>query len=110
MARYPQAVTGVSIKKFVQALRPLQEVTVNGQSPTAQPRIPADSQSLLDRLAHSTCASQVRCGHAPQTMAMLRNLAVPVRASLGHCRWSSEAVHWVTYGAFTRPLGLIGIS
>ena len=54
MARYLQAVTGVSIKKLVQALRPLQEVTVtvNGQSLTAQPRIPADTQTLLNRLAH----------------------------------------------------------
>lgn len=54
-------------------------------------------------------ASRVRCGHAPQTMAMLRNLAIPVLASLGHCRWSSEAIRWVSYEAFTRSLELIGL-
>lgn len=51
-------------------------------------------------------ASRVRCGHAPQNMAMLRNLAIPLLASLEHCRW---AIRWVCYDAFPRPLDLIGI-
>lgn len=54
IARFLQDATGVSIKKLVRALRPLQEVTitVNGQSLTAKPRVPADTQAMLDRLAH----------------------------------------------------------
>lgn len=54
-------------------------------------------------------ASRVRCGHAPQNMAMLRNLAIPILATLGNCRWISEAIRWVSYDAFTRPLDLIGL-
>lgn len=54
-------------------------------------------------------ASRVRCGHAPQNMAMLRNLAIPVLAALANCRWISEAIRWVSYDAFTRPLDLIGL-
>jgi len=42
-------------------------------------------------------------------MAMLRNLAIPLLASLEHCRWISQAIRWVSYEAFTRPLDLIGL-
>ncbi|WBL19130.1 transposase [Citricoccus sp. NR2] len=56
VARHLQAVTGVSIKKLVQALRPLRTVTIdiNGQQLTAAPSIPADAQKLLDSLVSKT--------------------------------------------------------
>lgn len=54
VARYLQDATGASIKRIIRSLRPLQEVTIslNGQTLTAKPRIPADARELLDRLAH----------------------------------------------------------
>lgn len=39
-------------------------------------------------------------------MAMLRNLAIPLLAGLG-CASIPQAVRWVSYEAFTRPLGLL---
>lgn len=53
-------------------------------------------------------ASRVRTGHGPQNMAMLRNLAIPLLAGLGMSS-IPEAVRWVSYEAFTRPLGLLRI-
>lgn len=49
VARHIQTVTGVSIKKFVQLLRPLREVTVNinGHELLAKPEIPADVSEIL---------------------------------------------------------------
>lgn len=54
VARYLQQRTGVSIKKLVQALRPLQDVTITlaGQTINARPQIPADVQELIDRVTH----------------------------------------------------------
>ncbi len=49
VARHIQTVTGVSIMKFVQLLRPLREVTVNinGHELLANPEIPADVGEIL---------------------------------------------------------------
>ncbi|MCM1014483.1 MULTISPECIES: IS1634 family transposase [Micrococcales] len=49
VARHIQTVTGVSIKKFVQLLRPLREVTVNinGHELLAKPEIPAEVAEIL---------------------------------------------------------------
>lgn len=54
IARHLQQRTGVSIKKLVQTLRPLREVTISiaGQTITAQPQVPADVQELIDRVTH----------------------------------------------------------
>ena len=54
VARYLQQRSGVSIKKLVQTLRPLQEITITlaGQTITAQPQIPTDAQKLIDRVTH----------------------------------------------------------
>lgn len=54
IARHLQQLTGLSIKKLVQTLRPLREVTVSvaGQTLTAQPQIPSDVQALIDRMTH----------------------------------------------------------
>jgi transposase len=54
VARYLQQRTGVSIKKLVQTLRPLQDITITlaGQTITARPQIPADVQELINRVAH----------------------------------------------------------
>ena len=54
VARYLQQRTGVSIKKLVQTLRPLREVTITlaGQTITAQPQVSTDVQELIDRVAH----------------------------------------------------------
>jgi transposase len=54
VARHLQQRTGISIRKFVQTLRPLREVTITvaGQTLTAQPEIPADVQKLIDQVAH----------------------------------------------------------
>ena len=54
LARHLQQRSGVSIKKIVQALRPLQEITVDiaGQHLVAQPQIPADAQQIIDEVTH----------------------------------------------------------
>ena len=54
IARHLQQATGISIKKLVTTLRPLREITITvaGQTITADPKIPADVQDLLDRAAH----------------------------------------------------------
>ena len=54
VARHLQTRTGVSIKKLVQTLRPLREVTITlaGQTITAQPQVSTDVQELIDRVAH----------------------------------------------------------
>src|SRR3954451_846849 len=51
--REAQARTGVSIKKIIQTLRPLQSATISlgNQQITAPPRIPAPAQAILDDLA-----------------------------------------------------------
>ncbi|WBL19817.1 transposase [Citricoccus sp. NR2] len=56
VARYLQAVTGVSIKKLVQVLRPLRTVTIdiNGQKLAAAPTIPVDAQAILEQLSQNT--------------------------------------------------------
>ena len=50
--------------------------------------------------------SRVRTGYGPQNMAMLRNLAIPLLAELGMGS-IPEAVRWVSYEAFARPLELL---
>ncbi len=54
VARHLQHRTGLSIKKLVQTLRPLREVTITvaGQTITAAPQVPADVQQVIDRVAH----------------------------------------------------------
>ena len=54
IARHLQQRTGISIKKFVQTLRPLREVTISvaGQTITAQPHIDDAVQELIDRVTH----------------------------------------------------------
>lgn len=54
IARHLQQCTGLSIKKLVQTLRPLREITITiaGQTITAQPKVPADIQELLNRVTH----------------------------------------------------------
>jgi transposase len=53
VSREAQARTGVSIKKIVQALRPLRTATISlgPQQITAAPRIPDHAQAILDDLA-----------------------------------------------------------
>lgn len=53
VARHLQDVTGISIKKLVQTLRPLRTVTidVNGHDLTAAPAIDADTQEILDMVS-----------------------------------------------------------
>jgi Transposase DDE domain len=52
VARYLQARTGVSIKRLVKTLRPLQSVTITiaGQPITAQPRLGPDAAAILDKI------------------------------------------------------------
>lgn len=52
VARYLQERTGVTIKRLVHALRPLQSVTLTiaGQQVTAHPRLTADAEALLDKI------------------------------------------------------------
>ena len=53
VSRQAQARTGVSIKRIVQALRPLRTATISlgHQQITAPPRIPEPAQAILDDLA-----------------------------------------------------------
>lgn len=53
-------------------------------------------------------SSRVRTGHGPQNMAMLRNLTIPLLTELGMTS-IPEAVRWVSYETFTRPLELLQI-
>ena len=52
VARYLQEATGISIKRVICALKPLQEVTINlnGHEITAQPQITPNAASLLKSL------------------------------------------------------------
>jgi len=52
ITRHLTSATGVSLKKFVRALRPLRSVTINidGHLITAEPRIDADARAILKRL------------------------------------------------------------
>ena len=54
IARHLQNHTGWSIKKLVQTLRPLREVTIdnNGQTLTAQPKIPDHVREAIARVTH----------------------------------------------------------
>lgn len=54
IARDLQARTGWSLRKLVQALRPLQHVTIQlgGQQLQAEPRIPDDLTEILGKLGH----------------------------------------------------------
>lgn len=54
-------------------------------------------------------ACKVRTGHGPQNMAMLHNLAIPLLAGLDTSS-IPEAVRWVSYETFTRPLDLLGLT
>ena len=56
VARYLQQRTGISIKKLVQTLRPLQTVTITiaGQQVTAQPRLSPDAAAILDKIPDLT--------------------------------------------------------
>lgn len=52
IARHLQDTTGTSIKKLVQALKPLREITINinGHDLAAEPQIPANTQQILAQL------------------------------------------------------------
>lgn len=54
-------------------------------------------------------ACKVRSGHSPQDMAVLRNLAIPFLGELDK-RSIPEAIRWVSYETFTRPLNLLGLT
>lgn len=52
VARYIQDATGISIKRVIRTLKPLQDVTINlnGQEITAQPQIIPNAASILKTL------------------------------------------------------------
>ena len=52
VARYLQEVTGISIKRIIRILKPLQEITINLNSHkiAAQPQIPPTAASILKSL------------------------------------------------------------
>lgn len=54
MARYMQNATGLSIRKIIRTLRPLQDVTITlaGQQITATPQLTDDARIILDALTH----------------------------------------------------------
>jgi hypothetical protein len=54
VARYLQNQTGFSIRKIIQTLRPLQDVTITlaGQQITATPEITPDARTILNALTH----------------------------------------------------------
>jgi hypothetical protein len=56
VARYLQARTGVTIKRLVHTLRPLQDVTISiaGRQIVAQPRIDPDTAAILDKVPDLT--------------------------------------------------------
>ena len=54
--RYLYAATGITLKKLVQTLRPLRDVTIqiSGQQITATPKISAQTQKILTNLKTNT--------------------------------------------------------
>ncbi|MGL4743194.1 MAG: IS1634 family transposase [Dermatophilaceae bacterium] len=54
IARHLQNATGISIRRLVQTLRPLRDVTISiaGQDITAHPAIPEDAQTIIDSATH----------------------------------------------------------
>ena len=52
VARYLQDAAGISVKRVIRALKPLQEVTINldGHEITAQPQITSNVASILKSL------------------------------------------------------------
>ena len=52
VARHLQDATGISIKRVIRALKPLQDVTIslNGHEITAQPKITPNAASILKSL------------------------------------------------------------
>ena len=52
VARHLQDTTGISIKRIIRTLKPLQDVTINlnGHKITAQPQIPPTAASILKSL------------------------------------------------------------
>ncbi|WP_233571079.1 ISAs1 family transposase [Nocardiopsis sp. Huas11] len=53
-------------------------------------------------------ACKVRCGHAPDNLAALRAVAVVLLGRLGQ-ETLPDAIRWISYEAFTRPLDVIGL-
>ena len=55
VARYLQEATGISIKRVIRALKPLQDVTINlnGHHLTAQPQLTQTAAGILKSLKHS---------------------------------------------------------
>ena len=51
---------------------------------------------------------KVRCGHAPDNLAVLRALALGFLGRLGQDT-VPDAIRWVSYEAFIRPLDVIGL-
>jgi len=65
VARYLQDTTGISIKRVIRAIKPLQDITINlnGHQITAQPQITPNAASILKSLkpsGHYGVTSQVR--------------------------------------------------
>ena len=56
VARYLQDVTGISIKRIIRALKPLQEVTINlnGHHLTAADPLPPEAEEILTALSIPT--------------------------------------------------------
>ena len=54
IARHLQNATGISIRRLVQTLRPLRDVTISiaGQNITARPAIPDDIQAIIEKATH----------------------------------------------------------
>ena len=54
IARHLQNATGISIRRLVQTLRPLRDVTISiaGQNITARPAIPDDNQAIIEKATH----------------------------------------------------------
>lgn len=53
-------------------------------------------------------ACKVRSGHGPDNLATLRAVAIELLSGLGQGTLP-DAIRWVSYEAFTRPLDVIGL-
>ncbi|MFL1380793.1 hypothetical protein [Nocardiopsis protaetiae] len=53
-------------------------------------------------------ARKVRCGHGPDNLAALRAVTLVFLGRLGQDT-VPDAIRWVSYEAFTRPLDVIGL-
>jgi hypothetical protein len=79
LARHLQNTTGLSVRRLVQTLRPLRDVTIRiaGQTVTARPGIPTEVQAILEQTTHKAVQLRSRGLHRSWVRQALRSTTLP---------------------------------